>query len=182
MFDPSNLHGHQGNNDDFVLTKDNGDFQLFRSADDLTFIHGQNNDMASYWGGGNQTIYDYGSGTTLRFSELDAAKINVYGFENDPTAKVVFYNPTGVSIVSDGQGNTQIGSVNFIGASTIRPDQVSVVHTLTPPSQGGLIRQKLRSRSVTFSFNHRFHDAANTIGVAGNRPSLTALLLCCRAH
>src|SRR4051812_40906641 len=91
MFDPANWHGHQGNNDIFVLTKQGVDFQLFRSHDDVTFIYGKD-DAASYWGGGNQQIYDLGSGTTLRFSELENQKVNVYGMEHDPTAKVVFYN------------------------------------------------------------------------------------------
>src|SRR4051794_19149802 len=52
MSDPANWHGHQGNNDIFVLTKQGVDFQLFRSHDDVTFIYGKD-DAASYWGGGN---------------------------------------------------------------------------------------------------------------------------------
>jgi putative transposase len=48
MFDPASWHGHQGDNDIFVLTKTGLDFQLFRSHDDITFIHG-NDDVARLW-------------------------------------------------------------------------------------------------------------------------------------
>lgn len=137
MVDPSNLHGHQGNNDDFALTKNGDNFQLFRSHDDLTFISGHS-DIASYWGGGNQTIFDDGGGTTLRFSELDGASVKIYDFQNDLTGKIVLYNPTNTQLQPDGHGGTMLGYIDFIGAS-ISGSQVSVVHTLTNPSQGGLI-------------------------------------------
>ena len=65
MFNPASWHGHQGGNDMFILTDPGLDFQLFRSANDLTFITGDG-DTASYWGGGNQTIYNSGTDTTLR--------------------------------------------------------------------------------------------------------------------
>ena len=65
MFNPASWHGHQGGNDMFILTNPGLDFQLFRSANDLTFITGHG-DTASYWGGGNQTIYNSGTDTTLR--------------------------------------------------------------------------------------------------------------------
>lgn len=137
IFDPANWHGHQGNNDIFVLTKDAENFQLFRSHDDLTFIYGKD-DIASYWGGGNQTIYDYGSGTTLRFSELENAKINVYGLDKDTNAHVVFYNAADPTIKPDGQGGTLVNGVDFFGAN-LSASQVSFLHSDSPPSTGGLI-------------------------------------------
>jgi hypothetical protein len=137
MVDPAGWHGHHGDNSIFDLTAPNLDFQLFRSKGDLTFIHG-NGDTASYWGGDNQEIFDFGQNTTLRFSELDNLKVNVYGLENDPTAKIVFYNAVDPRIVADGQGGTVIDGVAFHGA-TIRPDQVSFLHSDTPLSAGGLV-------------------------------------------
>jgi hypothetical protein len=138
LVDPSSTHGHQGNNDDFVL-KDNGDsFRLFRSQDSLTFIYGSN-DTASYWGGGNQTIYDSGSGTTLRFSELDQAQVKAYDFQNDPTGSVVVYNPTVTTLAPDGHGGTMLGSIDFINDPNVTMSQISFVQTPTPPSQGGLV-------------------------------------------
>lgn len=86
MVDPSSSHGHQGGNDDFVLLSNGDNFQLFRSGGDLTFIYGHD-DFASYWGGGSQTIYDWGVGTTLQFSELDEAQVKIYDFQNDPTGR-----------------------------------------------------------------------------------------------
>jgi hypothetical protein len=68
---PSSQHGHQGNNDVFVLNEDLAKFVLFRSSHDLTFIYGQN-DFAAYYGCGDQTIYDFGTGTHLQFSEITA--------------------------------------------------------------------------------------------------------------
>lgn len=138
MVDPSNTHGHQGNNDDFVLNRDADNFQLFRSQHDLTFIYGQN-DVASYWGGADQTIYDYGKSATLRFSELEASQVKVYGFENDPTGKIVLYNPTDTTLRPDGHGGTMLGYIDLIGDSHVSVSQISVVHTTTNPSQGGLI-------------------------------------------
>ena len=112
---------------------------MFRSHYDLTFISGHS-DIASYWGGGNQTIFDDGVGTTLRFSELDGASVKIYDFQKDPTSRIVLYNPasTDTLILPDGHGGTMLGYIDFIGAS-ISGSQVSVVHTLTNPSQGGLI-------------------------------------------
>jgi hypothetical protein len=66
--DPSSDHGHQGNGDVFILEGDNLKFELFRSAHDLTYIYGTD-DFAAYYGGGEQTIYDFGQGTHLQFSE-----------------------------------------------------------------------------------------------------------------
>ena len=138
MVDPSNTHGHQGNNDDFVLKNNGDDFQLFRSHDDLTFIHGAN-DTASYWGGGNQTIYDSGSGTTLQFSELDQAQVKIYDFQNDATGRVLVYNPTVTTLAPDGHGGTMLGSIDFINDPNLSMNQIGFVHTVSPPAQGGLL-------------------------------------------
>ncbi len=138
MVDPSNSHGHQGGNDDFVLLSNGDNFQLFRSGGDLTFIYGHD-DVASYWGGGNQTIYDWGVGTTLRFSELDQAQVKVYDFQNDPTGRVVVYNPTVTTLTPDGHGGTMLGSIDFVGDSTLTMNQIGFGHTATPPSQGGML-------------------------------------------
>jgi hypothetical protein len=136
MVDPSNKHGHQGNNDDFVLRKDGDNFQLFRSHDDMTFIYGTN-DIASYWDGGNQTIYDYGHSATLRFSELDMSQVKVYNFENDPTGKVVLYNPlpSDMTLHQDGGGGTMLGYIDFVGDKNISMSQISFVQNPTNPSE-----------------------------------------------
>ena len=140
MNNPSNFHGHQGNNDVYVLTANADNFQLFRSFNDFTFISGSN-DVASYWGGGNQTIYDYGSGAVLRFSELDQAQVKVYDLENDPTAKIMLYNPQlqDTALRPDGHGGTALGYIDFIGDPNVSAARISFVHTTTNPSQGGLI-------------------------------------------
>jgi hypothetical protein len=140
MFDPSNLHGHQGNNDMFVLRHDADNFQLFRSHDDLSFIYGAH-DVASYWGGGTQTIYDYGNSATLRFSEFDLSQVKIYNFENDVTGKVILYNPLPADTIlqPDGTGGTKLGYIDFIGDKTVTMSQISFVHMPTNPSQGGLI-------------------------------------------
>jgi triacylglycerol esterase/lipase EstA (alpha/beta hydrolase family) len=136
MFNPASWHGHQGGNDMFILTDPGLDFQLFRSANDLTFITGDG-DTASYWGGGNQTIYNSGTDTTLRFSELEDFKVNVYGL--DATSHVDFYNATNTAITSDGQGGTLIDGVDFFGVN-LAASQVSFLHSSTPLSQNiGLV-------------------------------------------
>ena len=136
MFNPASWHGHQGGNDMFILTNPGLDFQLFRSANDLTFITGDG-DTASYWGGGNQTIYNSGTDTTLRFSELEDFKVNVYGL--DATSHVDFYNATNTAITSDGQGGTLIDGVDFFGVN-LAASQVSFLHSSTPLSQNiGLV-------------------------------------------
>ncbi|HEX2942915.1 MAG TPA: hypothetical protein VHO91_17825 [Rhodopila sp.] len=139
MVDPSNLHGHQGNNDVYILNRSGSNFQLFRSHDDITFIHGTGQ-MASFWGCANMSVYDDGIGTILRFSELAGHSVNVYGFGNDATARVVLYNPTANDLWCrpDGHGGTMLGSIDFIGAC-LAPNRISVVHTPTAPSLGGLI-------------------------------------------
>ena len=104
----------------FLLTNPGLDFQLFRSANDLTFIKGDG-ETASYWGGGNQTIYNSGTDTTLRLSELEDFKANVYGL--DATSHVDFYKRRN-RITSDGQGGTLIDGVDFFGVN-LAASQVS---------------------------------------------------------
>jgi hypothetical protein len=137
MFNPASWHGHQGNNNIFLLTNPDVNFQLFRSHDDLTFIH-SSNDTASFWGGGNQTIYDFGSGATLRFSELEDAKVNVYGLDHDTSAKIVFYNAADPTIKPDQAGGTLINGIDFFDAK-IDPSRVSFLHSDTKLSQGGMV-------------------------------------------
>jgi hypothetical protein len=79
-----------GNGNVFILTDDNLKFELFRSSDDLTYVHGTN-DLAAYYGGGEQTIYDFGRGTQLQFSEI-TAPIKMYGLESDSEAVIDLFN------------------------------------------------------------------------------------------
>jgi hypothetical protein len=113
IVNPSSAHGHEatGAGNSYILMDNNANFQLFRSPDlVLTFVYGTD-DNASYWGGGDRTIYDYGQGTTLRFS--DVAGANVYGFDTDKTSTVVIYNATDTTIQPDGQGGTLVGNIDF---------------------------------------------------------------------
>ena len=133
--DPSSQHGHQGNNDVFILTEDNAKFVLFRSSRDLTFIYGEN-DFAAYYGGGDQTIYDFGSGTHFQFSEI-TAPVKVYGLEHDPTAVIDLFNAApGASLHSDGHGGTMLGNIDFIGA-TVTDSQIHFLSSDSPLSTGG---------------------------------------------
>jgi hypothetical protein len=124
---PSSAHGHvpTGAGNSYVLLHDDSNFQLFRSADPvLTFIY-SNNNSAAYWGGaGAQTIYDFGHGNTLRFSELENTSVNVYGFDRDTIGKVVVYNTTLTSIQPDGHGGTLVGNIDFHNV-TLSPSRVS---------------------------------------------------------
>jgi hypothetical protein len=135
--DPSSEHGHQGNNDVFLLNEDNARFELFRSSHDLTFIYGEN-DLAGYYGCGGQTIYDYGTGTHFQFSEL-SAPIKVYGLEHDAAAVVDLFNAAqGTSLHPDGQGGTMLGAIDFVGA-TLAASQVHFLFSDHPLSTGGFV-------------------------------------------
>lgn len=134
---PSSEHGHQGNGCVFILNKDNIKFELFRSSRDITYIHGKN-DLAAYYGGGEQTVYDFGTGTHLQFSEI-AAPIKVYGLENDPKAVIDLFNAApGTTLRPDGHGGTMVGNIDFVGA-TVRASQVSFLSTDPPLSSGGFV-------------------------------------------
>ena len=134
--DPSSQHGHQGNDTMFVLNKDNAKFELFRSSQDLTFIYSKN-DFAGYYGGGEQTIYDFGTGADLQFSEI-TAPIKVYGFEHDSGAVVDLINaPPGTKLQSDGHGGTMLGNVDFVGATV--KTQVNFLSSDHPLSTGGFV-------------------------------------------
>jgi hypothetical protein len=133
--DPSSQHGHQGNIDIFILTEDNAKFVLFRSSHDLTYIYGQN-DFAAYYGCGNQTVYDFGTGTHFQFSEI-TAPIKVYGLEHDGAAVIDLFNAApGTSLHSDGHGGTLLGNIDFIGA-TVAPSQINFLSSYYPLSMGG---------------------------------------------
>ena len=104
----------------------------------MTFIFGKN-DNASYWGGGDRNIWDFGQGTTLRFSELTGA--NVWGFDTDKTGTAIIYNSTNTTIQPDGQGGTLVGgNIDFHNASldasrisfVTVPEQLSTSPTLVP--------------------------------------------------
>ncbi|MBV8398378.1 MAG: hypothetical protein JOZ17_06520 [Acetobacteraceae bacterium] len=106
----------------FLLNQDNAKFELFRSSHDLTFIYGEN-DLAGYYGCGGQTIYDYGTGTHLQFSEL-TSPIKVYGLEHDAAAVIDLFNAVpATSLHPDGQGGTMLGAIDFVGA-TLAASQV----------------------------------------------------------
>ena len=134
---PSGDHGHQGNGDIFVLTNDNLKFELFRSSNDLTYIYGQN-DLAASYGGGEQSIYDFGEGTHLQFSEI-TAQIKVYGLEDDPKAVIDLFNAApGTTLQPDGHGGTMLANIDFIGA-TVKPSQVNFLSSDHPLSTGGFV-------------------------------------------
>ena len=135
--DPSSQHGHQGDNSVFVLNKDNAKFELFRSSHNLTYIYGRD-DLAAYYGGGEQTVYDFGSGAHLQFSEA-TAPIRVYGLENDPTAVIDLFNAApGTAPRPDGHGGTALGNIDFVGAS-VRAAQVHLLSTDHALSTGGFV-------------------------------------------
>ena len=135
--DPSSQHGHQGDDTVFVLNQDNAKFELFRSSNNLTFIYGKN-DFAGYYGGGEQTIYDFGTGAHLQFSEI-TAPIKVYGFEHDPSAVVDLINaPAGTTLQSDGHGGTTLGNIDFVGA-TVKSPQVNFLSSDHSLSTGGFV-------------------------------------------
>ena len=133
---PTSDHGHFGTGpgNSYILLNNAANFQLFDSPDlVMTFIHG-NNDNASYWGGGNRDIFDFGQGTTLRFSELQDATDNVFGFDTDRTGKVVIYNAPNTIIQPDGQDGTMVGSIDFHNV-TLDPSRISFVSVAGQPSQ-----------------------------------------------
>jgi len=135
--DPSSQHGHQGDGAVFVLNKDNAKFELFRSSHNITYIHGKD-DLAAYYGGGEQTIYDLGTGAHLQFSET-TAPIKVYGFENDPRAVVDLFNAApGTAPQPDGHGGTTLGAIDFVGA-TVGASQVNFLSADHPLAVGGFV-------------------------------------------
>jgi hypothetical protein len=134
---PSSDHGHQGNGDVFLLEGDNSKFELFRSSLDLTYIYGKD-DFAAYYGGGEQTIYDFGQGTHLQFSEI-TAPIKVYGLESDSNAIIDIFNAAPrTTLQPDGHGGTMLYNIDFIGA-TVEPSQVKFLSTNDPLSTGGFV-------------------------------------------
>jgi hypothetical protein len=135
--DPSSQHGHQGDNSVFVLNRDGARFELFRSSHNLTYIYGRD-DFAGYYGGGEQTVYDFGAGAHLQFSEV-TAPIKVYGLARDPTAVIDLFNaPPGTAPRPDGRGGTTLGNIDFVGAS-VRAAQVHLLSTDHPLSTGGFV-------------------------------------------
>jgi hypothetical protein len=137
QLNPSGDHGHQGNGDVFILTDQNLKFELFNSSDDLTYIYG-NNDLAGYYGGGKQTIFDFGQGTHLQFSEI-TAPIKVYGLENDPKAVIDLFNAAPeTTLQPDGHGGTMLANIDFISA-TVKPSQVNFLSSDHPLSTGGFV-------------------------------------------
>ena len=138
---PTSDHGHEatGPGNSYILLNNDANFQLFRTPEEvLTFIYGKN-DTASYWGGGQRDIYDYGQGTTLRFSEL--TKANVWGFDIDKTGTAVIYNSANETIQPDGQGGTLVGgNIDFhnvsLDASRVSfrtvPEQLSLSPAMVP--------------------------------------------------
>ena len=134
---PSSEHGHQGNGDVFILSRADMKFELFRSSGDVSYIYGRN-DLAAYYGGGEQAIYDFGAGTHLQFSE-STAPIKVYGLESDPGAIVDLFNAaSGTALRPDGHGGTMVGTIDFVGA-TVRATQVRFLSTDHPLSIGGFV-------------------------------------------
>ena len=134
---PSSDHGHQGNGDVFTLEGDNLKFELFRSSHGLTYIYGKD-DFAAYYGGGEQTIYDFGQGTHLQFSEI-TAPIKVYGLESDHKAVIDIFNAaSGTTLQPDGHGGTMLSNIDFIGA-TVDSSQVNFLSTNDPLSTGGFV-------------------------------------------
>jgi hypothetical protein len=134
---PSSQHGHQGDNSVFVLNKDNARFELFWSLHNITYINGKD-DLAAYYGGGEQTVYDFGTGAHLQFSEI-TAPIKVYGFGNDPGAVVDLFNAApGTAPRPDGHGGTTLGNIDFIGA-TVRAAQVNFLSADHPLSTAGFV-------------------------------------------
>lgn len=134
---PSDDHGHQGNRDVFILTNDKSKFELFRSSDDLTYIYG-NDDLAAYYGCGDQTIYDFGQGIHLQLSEI-TAPIKVYGLESDPKAVIDLFNAApGTTLQPDGHGGTMLANIDFIG-TTVKPSQVNFLSSDHPLSTGGFV-------------------------------------------
>ena len=122
---PSSQHGHVASGSDVYILNGSDDFQLYRSSDVLTFIYGTGN-TASYWGGGNQTIYEFGNHNTLRFSELEQARVDVYGLNSTDLIKI--YNTDQTTIQSDGHGGTLVGNIDFHQVA-VSPSQVSF-HTV----------------------------------------------------
>jgi hypothetical protein len=134
---PSGDHGHQGNGNVFILTDDSLKFELFRSSNDLTYIYG-NNDIAAYYGGGEQTVYDFGQGTHLQFSEI-TAPIKVYGVESDSKAVIDLFNAApGTTLQPDGHGGTTLDNIDFISA-TVNPSQVNFLSSDHLLSTGGFV-------------------------------------------
>ena len=141
IVNPTSDHGHYatGPGNSYILLNNDINFQLFRSPDEvITFIYGTN-DNASYWGGGQRTIYDYGHDTMLRFSEVTGA--DIWGFDTDKTGKAVIYNAANTTIQPDGQGGTLVGgNIDFhnvtLDASRISfvtvPEQLSLSPGLVP--------------------------------------------------
>jgi hypothetical protein len=135
--DPSGDHGHQGNGNVFILTDENLKFELFRSSNDLTYIYGTN-DVAAYYGGGEQRIYDFGQGTHLQFSEI-TAPIKVYGLESDLKAVIDLFNAApGTTLQPDGHGGTMLANIDFI-ATTVKPSQVNFLASDHLLSTGGFV-------------------------------------------
>jgi hypothetical protein len=134
---PSSQHGHQGNGDVFVLNDNGAKFELFRSSNDITFINGKN-DLAAYYGSGDQKVYDFGMDTHFQFSEI-TTPITVYGLENDPGAVVDLFNAmSGTRPQSDGHGGTLLGHIDFVGA-TLNTSQINLLSADHPLSTGGFV-------------------------------------------
>lgn len=101
------------------------------------YIYGKD-DFAAYYGGGEQTIYDFGTGAHLQFSEI-TAPIKVFGLENDPNAIIDLFNAApGRTLQADGHGGTMLANIDFTGA-TVKASQVNFLTTDHPLSTGGFV-------------------------------------------
>ncbi len=112
----------------WVLLQNSSNFQLFHAQyPGLTFIYSDNN-TASYWADGQQSIYDFGHGNTLRFGD-ETARVDIYGLDHDVTGTVKVYNSTDMSVQPDGNGGTLIAGKIDVHNAALDASRVSFVTT-----------------------------------------------------
>jgi len=115
---PSSDHAHRGNDNVYLLSRENMNFQMFDSSNNITFITGHD-DSAIFDGGGSQTIYDFGTGASLNFHGLlAAARVEIFNSDHDSRFQLYLHGFTDQSIIADGHGGTLVGGqIDIVNAA-----------------------------------------------------------------
>jgi hypothetical protein len=149
---PTSAHAHRGNDDLYILSQENMNFQLYGSSDDIMYITGHD-DNTTIDGGGNHKIYDFGTGANVVLhDQTPGSVIAVYNTDHDSRFNLYLHDFVNQTIMPDGRGGTLVGGVADIVNAAIPAAKVHFVNSdpswvkaaatdlyPTPPHAEGLI-------------------------------------------
>jgi hypothetical protein len=126
---PSSDHAHVGDNNVYLLSRENMNFQMANSSNNITFITGHD-DYATYYQSSSQKVYDFGSGSTLSFFNIAPGSVmQVFNSDHDSRFQLYLHDWPNQTITSDGHGGTLVGGTVDIVQGSIKPDHVHFVNS-----------------------------------------------------